>query len=284
MQITHYTKDKQTILQVLTNGFAYFPCKRKLIYDFVPEFKNQFLEPQQFGSISFTDLNYIIAKKFRDHFGRFGIGVSWDWAFKNDINRVIYMRENSSLFESCKVLFNKGIQDFKEKATRRGDPPTKMGYENKWMAATKGGLVYSNLLTLFEFMEPMDNAWQSEWRIVNKSPDYGFRPTDDIDRNRKMNLERIKEPKGWDSILKFIRISPDDITAFYCPIWQYFSFRYMLPKDYRIIPIITYYAKSLLILYDIKDDDLVKSLEIVMPDLIRYPERIEFTGFRLSPE
>jgi len=31
-------------------------------------------------------------------------------------------------------------------------------------------------------------------------------------------------------------------------------------------------------------DELVKSLEIVMPDLIRHPERIEFTGFRLPPE
>jgi hypothetical protein len=34
----------------------------------------------------------------------------------------------------------------------------------------------------------------------------------------------------------------------------------------------------------INTDELVKSLEIVMPDLIRHPERIEFTGFRLSPE
>jgi len=33
-----------------------------------------------------------------------------------------------------------------------------------------------------------------------------------------------------------------------------------------------------------KIDGLVKSLKIVMPDLIRHPERIEFTGFRLSPE
>jgi len=31
-------------------------------------------------------------------------------------------------------------------------------------------------------------------------------------------------------------------------------------------------------------DNPVKSLEIVMPDLIRHPERIEITGFRLSPE
>ncbi|MBW1804698.1 MAG: hypothetical protein JRJ85_28730, partial [Deltaproteobacteria bacterium] len=29
-------------------------------------------------------------------------------------------------------------------------------------------------------------------------------------------------------------------------------------------------------------DDFVGSLEIVMPDSIRHPEHIEFTGFRLS--
>jgi hypothetical protein len=33
-----------------------------------------------------------------------------------------------------------------------------------------------------------------------------------------------------------------------------------------------------------KLDEFVKSPEIVMPDLIRHPEHIEFTGFRLSPE
>jgi len=31
-------------------------------------------------------------------------------------------------------------------------------------------------------------------------------------------------------------------------------------------------------------DELIKSSKTVMPDLIRHPEVIEFTGFRLSPE
>ena len=31
-------------------------------------------------------------------------------------------------------------------------------------------------------------------------------------------------------------------------------------------------------------DSFVKSPKTVMPDLIRHPEVIEFTGFRLSPE
>ncbi len=34
----------------------------------------------------------------------------------------------------------------------------------------------------------------------------------------------------------------------------------------------------------VKVDKLVKSPKTVMPDLIRHPEAIEFTGFRLSPE
>jgi hypothetical protein len=34
----------------------------------------------------------------------------------------------------------------------------------------------------------------------------------------------------------------------------------------------------------IKIDGVVKSLRIVMPDLIRHPEGLEFAGFRLSPE
>jgi len=31
-------------------------------------------------------------------------------------------------------------------------------------------------------------------------------------------------------------------------------------------------------------DEVVKNPQIVMPDLIRHPEPIEFTGFRLSPD
>jgi hypothetical protein len=33
-----------------------------------------------------------------------------------------------------------------------------------------------------------------------------------------------------------------------------------------------------------KFDGFVKSPQIVMPDLIRHPERVDITGFRLSPE
>jgi hypothetical protein len=33
-----------------------------------------------------------------------------------------------------------------------------------------------------------------------------------------------------------------------------------------------------------KYDSFVKSPQIVMPDLIRHPEGVDITGFRLSPE
>jgi len=40
---------------------------------------------------------------------------------------------------------------------------------------------------------------------------------------------------------------------------------------------------ELLIYRRSKNDGLVKSNETVMPDLIRHPEPLEITGFRLSP-
>jgi len=33
-----------------------------------------------------------------------------------------------------------------------------------------------------------------------------------------------------------------------------------------------------------KYDEALKHLQIVMPDLIRHPECLDYTGFRLSPE
>ncbi|MGD8210312.1 MAG: hypothetical protein PVF32_10655, partial [Desulfobacterales bacterium] len=35
---------------------------------------------------------------------------------------------------------------------------------------------------------------------------------------------------------------------------------------------------------NLKFDGFLKSPQIVMPDLIRHPERVDITGFRLSPE
>lgn len=242
MNFTHYTKEPSTILQILENGFAYFPCERKVIFDFLPELKETGLEPQQFGSISFTDLDYITATTFRNKFGKYGIGVSPKWAFEHDITKVIYIGNRGSLFESCKFLFKKGIRELENNLDFPDDGCAKMAYGNKWMASMQNGNMYAHLLTLFEFMEPEENAWQSEWRIVNDKPDYGFCSSQDINQNRKKNYEKIIEPKGWCTILNFVKIPQESITSFYCPIWKYFSFRRMLPKKYRDIPIIYHVA------------------------------------------
>jgi len=242
LNLTHYTKEPSTIVQILKNGFAYFPCERKVIFNFLPELKEKGLEPQQFGAISFTDLDYISAINFRNEFGRYGIGVSPKWTFEHDIAKVLYIGESGSLFESCKYLFKKGINEFENNTAYPDDGCTKMAYGNKWMTGTQNGIMYAHLLTLFEFMEPEENSWQSEWRIVNDKPDYGFCSSQNINENRKEVHEKIIDPKGWCTILNFVKIPIESITSFYCPIWQYFSFRQMLPKSYRKIPIKVYLA------------------------------------------
>lgn len=237
LNLTHYTKEPSTILQIIKNGFAYFPCERKVIFDLLPELKEKGIEPQQFGAISFTDINHIAAIRFRNEIGSYGIGVSPKWAFEHDITKVIYLGKGGALFESCKYLFKNGFDEFVTNIRYPDDGFTKMAFGNKWLAGCQNGLTYGHLLTLFEFMEPEENSWQSEWRIVNDKPDYGFCSSNNIDDNRKEVLKKIIDPQGWCNILNFVKIPIEAITSFYCPIWKYYTFRQMLPKDYRKIPI-----------------------------------------------
>jgi len=45
----------------------------------------------------------------------------------------------------------------------------------------------------------------------------------------------------------------------------------------------SFFVLNFEIVSDLRFDGLVKSNETVMPDLIRHPEPLEITGFRLSP-
>lgn len=54
--LTHYTDRIEALVGILTNGFAWVPNRRDLMPILVPEHDFSRREPQQFGMISFTDL------------------------------------------------------------------------------------------------------------------------------------------------------------------------------------------------------------------------------------
>lgn len=225
----HYTESQEVVASILKNGFMFFPNRRGLINRLLRTDDFKLREPQQFGMISFTELDRENAGYHRQRFGDFGIAVSWEWAQKHNIQRVIYVGEGPVL-ETLSWLFCLARQEVED---RCGDDlgARDMALENR-NAAVIYSQTYARLLTLYEYMETERNSNQVEWRIVNPLPEY----------NDLTDFEKLKE-----KLLSFasngvgtVRVTPDDIELITCPREKIRSLRAVLPTDFQSIPIIPY--------------------------------------------
>jgi hypothetical protein len=66
--LTHYTGDIQTVTNILREGFAWFCNRRRLADLLIPQHDDSTREPQQFGMISFTEIEPQRAKAHCDRF------------------------------------------------------------------------------------------------------------------------------------------------------------------------------------------------------------------------
>jgi hypothetical protein len=81
--IFHYTQNPETLINILTTGFAPSYCEEK-ITDLT------YLIPMvSFCNISIRDVDLYM------RYGKYGTGLTMDWALRNRISPVIYIRENS---------------------------------------------------------------------------------------------------------------------------------------------------------------------------------------------
>jgi hypothetical protein len=101
------------------------------------------------------------------------------------------------------------------------------------MAGVQGGLLWSNLLTLYEYMEPAHHADQSEWRIVHPHPLYGY-------PSKKEIIQRVSPPTGWAKHLNILRAPDDAVICFVCPRQHEQSFMHALPSSFSSKPIRIY--------------------------------------------
>jgi hypothetical protein len=175
--LTHYTRTTEAVANILTHGFAWVPIKRRLIQKLVPDCDFSNREPQQFGMISFTDVDAPACRKHLERFGVFGIAMSPEWARLHAAERVLYLSEEGPLFETFCSLFRSGYEQLHGAIRFPGDGAARMAFTNKNMASIQDGALCSQVLTLYEYMEPAENAYQSEWRIVNAMPLYGYAET-----------------------------------------------------------------------------------------------------------
>lgn len=233
IQLTHYTKDIENIRMILENGFAYVPNKRNLIKHFISEYDFTKREPQEFGMISFTELPVEMTKEIRQTFGCFGITIEMEWALSHKAQKVIYMDIIGPIPEAFGRLFQQAFEDLKSKIEARS-PGDKMAFTNKAMAVTYGGRMYSNLLQIYEYMEPIENSYQQEWRIVHPLPYYGYK------KSKKEIIQDVSPPRGWGQYLNVLGVKPKDVVCLVCPAGEENRLRAILPDTYKFKAIKTY--------------------------------------------
>jgi len=232
---THYTREIKAINGILSNCFAWIDNKRgELIKKFLPDHDFSEREPEQFGMISFTELYPHAANQVRNTFGNYGIIVTPEWAHRHGIQKVLYIPDKGPVFESFAFLFKFAYEDLKAKSLEREGEISEMSFTNRIRAAIAGGHLYSHLLKLYSFMEPINNAYQEEWRIVNPNPLYGFGKTkEDIIKN-------VSPPKGWAKFVHVLSIKAENVLGFVCPAKEKIVFQNELIEEYRKKEIYTF--------------------------------------------
>lgn len=225
-QLVHYTRDPETVASILDNGFLLVPNRRGLIQRLLNtgEFTNR--EPQQFGMVSFTELRIDEAASHRESFGEFGVVVTWDWALRNNAQRVIYLGDGS-VTDTFAWLFQFARQELERKSP---EPVLEFTLSNRVVAGMYSQL-YGHLLTLYEFMEPERNSSQVEWRIVNQLPAYV-----DLTDRAAMIQNLVQQAKSWK--LGTVRVAPEDVTMLIAPPKDIDRLRTTIPAEFRGIPII----------------------------------------------
>lgn len=209
--LTHYTGSIDTIIKILTNGFAWVPNKRDLITHFIPFHGFSSREPQQFGMISFTELPPENSAPARRDFGNYGIRVSEEWALPQNAQRVLYIDYQGQVFDGFRSLFQYAYGDLICKSLLRTGEVSSMEFTNRAMANVTRAFLYGHLLKVYEYMEPSTHSHQQEWRITNPEPLYGFK------ENKREIIENVSPPQGWASIVNLLRIECSDVAGFVCP-------------------------------------------------------------------
>ena len=231
--LTHYTDSVDAVVGILTNGFAWVPNRRDLMPLLVPEHDFSRREPQQFGMVSFTELETEHAGAHTACFGRFGIVVTEEWARANRAERVIYVEKEGPAYEVWRSLFAVGFRDVKSRIEYPDDAAWLMSFENKAAAgAIAGSRIWATLLQLYEYMESAEFSSEREWRIVNPDPDYS------LSQSKSEVIRQVSPPQGWAQKKNLVPVSHRDVEAFVCPRNEYGRLLDSLPDGYQDLTVV----------------------------------------------
>jgi hypothetical protein len=235
--LTHYTHTVEAVVNILSNGFAWVPNKRRLIRNLIPAWPFGDYEPQPFGMISFTICDPPATPPHRTRFGQFGIVVSREWARSLSAQPVVYVPDDGPVADALRSLFTGGYDEVKSTIQNPDDAAERMAFTNKWMAKVQGAFPWSNLLTLYEYFEPAENAPQTEWRIVHPRPLYGYPSFESHGPEWiKSIIRKVSPPEKWARELNVVRLPVDAVVGFVCPREAEKSLLKALPMHFATKP------------------------------------------------
>ncbi len=192
--IIHYTDELQKLESILKEGFAIKYCAEKLFIK--KDSGSQAAHPM----VSFCDIPLSQSYKHFAAYGRYGIGLSKEWANQQGINPVLYLEKESLITQTIGKLL----------ADRRSSK-SDLTEEQKMNILQIKSFVknYSGPLKRKEINDPNYRFYdEREWRLVPTKETLG-------DANFSINLENYQKDKdGYNSKINSLRFNflPEDIS------------------------------------------------------------------------
>lgn len=169
----HFTV-RQSLYDILNNTFKVSYARERIVGG---QKTKEFAVPM----VSFSDLRLSELKDNIGTYGKFGIGMTKDWAIKKGLNPVLYASDRSLFTEN----FMKGIEDFFKLVNNSSDTSGKYetAYNNtlntlRYIKNYKGDLIRPGKKTIHNYVF----ANEREWRFVPPISDdiLSFVPIDQI--------------------------------------------------------------------------------------------------------
>ncbi len=96
----HFTKHESSFFSILKNGFWAKYCLEDI------QWQNGGVDFVAFPMVCFCDIPLGRISEHVDFYGSYGIGLTKEWAKKNNLNPVAYLSSGSHLINSINEIFN----------------------------------------------------------------------------------------------------------------------------------------------------------------------------------
>lgn len=195
----HFTKNENVIFDIFKNGFWPRYCLEDIQYQGFDKF--EFIA---FPMVCFCDIPLSRILEHVDFYGSYGIGLSKDWAAKNNLNPLLYVSLGSDL-NHCVSNIMGNILELKEKD--RGNSLNLIRYLIAHSKPTVGRILIDGEPVNKEFYQ------ESEWRYVPQNKNVAeYMLQDSFEDEGK--LKEAHESSKEHSSLKFL---PGDVAYVFVP-------------------------------------------------------------------